>query len=300
MSSSSSSSSGSGHGSCQASGSDAEPPEQAANAPAKVDPDEGVEGTVDGHWTGATIEGARLTWRKGDTKGTTTRVTRIGRTQCTLVTNQFEIEGKLKADGKLYWSDDDVWDRLVPASASAWLFDQKDHPEYRRLEREMVERVQMDAKERIAKANVYIGKPKMLSSMEGGGWGGPKEGNDMDERFMLRGEARNLPESAYQEWAERSSVKRMIEDKYVGYRVPEKDTWSERKPAEEPPDSEADDSDADRGKKKKKKAKNKKAKDKKKKEKKNKKAEKKKKKGKKDKDKKNKKTVKKNKNNADA
>merc|ERR1712151_1232250 len=116
---------------------------------------------------------------------------------------------------------------------------------------EMIERVQLDAKERMAQRNVYIGKPSMLSSMEGGGWGGPKEGHDKDERFMLRGEARNLPEFLYQEWSERSSVKRMIEDKYNGYRPEEKDTWSERKPPEEtPPDAGGDDSDANSEKKK--------------------------------------------------
>merc|ERR1712039_352483 len=58
-----------------------------------------------------------------------------------------------------------------------------------------------------AEANVYIGKPDLPPSFMGGGWGGPKEGNDTDDRFMLRGEARQLPENLYKKWQEQHLFK---------------------------------------------------------------------------------------------
>merc|ERR1712232_337090 len=64
--------------------------------------------------------------------------------------------------------------------------------------------------------NFYCGKPDMLPSWNGGGWGGPKEGNDTDERFMLRGEARELPDYLYKSWKDHNRVKNIIEDKMSG------------------------------------------------------------------------------------
>merc|ERR1712228_357541 len=49
--------------------------------------------------------------------------------------------------------------------------------------------------------DVYIGKPHLPPSWSGGGWGGPKEGHDKDERFMARGDARQLPDDLYKSWA---------------------------------------------------------------------------------------------------
>ena len=42
--------------------------------------------------------------------------------------------------------------------------------------------------ERAAEAAVYVGKPDMRPSWDGGGWGGPRDGHDKDQRYMLRGE----------------------------------------------------------------------------------------------------------------
>lgn len=72
--------------------------------------------------------------------------------------------------------------------------------ERQRLEREAVLRKQEEEKERAAEAAVYVGKPDMRPSWDGGGWGGPKDGYDMDTRYMLRGEARELPDHIYQNW----------------------------------------------------------------------------------------------------
>ena len=72
--------------------------------------------------------------------------------------------------------------------------------ERQRLEREAVLRKQEEEKERAAEAAVYVGKPDMRPSWDGGGWGGPKDGYDMDTRYMLRGEARELPDHIYQKW----------------------------------------------------------------------------------------------------
>ena len=59
--------------------------------------------------------------------------------------------------------------------------------EIERLRRDSVLRAQEEEKERIAEANVYVGKPDMPPSWSGGGWGGPKDGHDKDTRYMLRG-----------------------------------------------------------------------------------------------------------------
>merc|ERR1711920_677672 len=58
----------------------------------------------------------------------------------------------------------------------------------------------------VRNSDVYIGKPDMPSSSEGGGWGGPKEGHDKDERFMVRGEARDLPDWLYKSWADQHKI----------------------------------------------------------------------------------------------
>lgn len=44
-------------------------------------------------------------------------------------------------------------------------------------------------KERAAEAAVYVGKPDLPPSWDGGGWAGPRDGHDKDQRYMLRGEA---------------------------------------------------------------------------------------------------------------
>ena len=87
--------------------------------------------------------------------------------------------------------EDGVWghlDSVIPSH------------ERQRLEREAVLRKQEEEKERAAEAAVYVGKPDMRPSWDGGGWGGPKDGYDMDTRYMLRGEARELPDHIYQNW----------------------------------------------------------------------------------------------------
>ena len=69
-----------------------------------------------------------------------------------------------------------------------------------RLERDAVERAKEEEKEKKAVGEFYLGKPDMRPSWDGGGWGGPKDGHDMDQRFMLRGEARELPDYIYAQW----------------------------------------------------------------------------------------------------
>merc|ERR1711920_128334 len=122
------------------------------------------------------------------------------------------------ADGKLHWRDGEVWVR-------------KGSAEKVRLEREAKERVsEREAYLKVTagfaqcqcgawnaptsdrpctqcggyvkRKEFYVGKPDMPSSSEGGGWGGPKEGHDKDERFLCRGESRELPEWLYKGWTE--------------------------------------------------------------------------------------------------
>merc|ERR1712146_261486 len=71
-------------------------------------------------------------------------------------------------------------------------------------------------KETATERDFYLGKPDLPPSWQGGGWGGPKEGHDKDERFMLRGEARELPDYLYKSWEERGRVQNIIEEKMVG------------------------------------------------------------------------------------
>merc|ERR1711877_31107 len=102
----------------------------------------------------------------------------------------------LEADGMLHWSDGAVWIRLTEKldfSHPDWNY-LEGHPERERLEREALERVHDSEREKAEKVSFYVGKPHLPASTSGGGWGGPKEGHDKDERFMLRGEARELPD----------------------------------------------------------------------------------------------------------
>merc|ERR1719491_1431120 len=135
----------------------------------------------------------------------------------------------------------------------------------------------------------YIGKRDLPPSWDGGGWGGPKEGHDKDTRFMLRGEARDLPDYLYKSWEEHNHIETVIEKQMA-----KRDNYQFSSAAAANPSSE---SSWEEEEKKNKKEKKKKEKDKKKKGKKNKKVkkDKKKKKGKKEKDKKDKKAKKKRK-----
>merc|ERR1711920_594425 len=73
----------------------------------------------------------------------------------------------------------------------------------------------------------YIGKPHLPASCEGGGWGGPKEGHDKDDRFMLRGEARQLPEHLYKSWADKNRLPGSIEEKRATAKRSAKEIGSE-------------------------------------------------------------------------
>jgi len=120
----------------------------------------------------------------------------------------------------LHWSDGDVWSRCEPDPANkrrrVGVLYLEGNPERRRLEREAFERAKDKETEAKEEADFYIGKSHLPPSWGGGGWGGPKEGNDTDEMFMLRGEARELPDDAYRAWRDRNKVKHIIEEKMVG------------------------------------------------------------------------------------
>lgn len=143
-------------------------------------------------------------------------------TECSLLLGGRTYKGKLDADGSLHWCFGVTWVRNeseVPKSR------QPDHLrlELLRLEREAKERAlekegflqcqcgawnprTLDGrclkcgKDQKREEDAYVGKPHLPPSWDGGGWGGPKEGHDKDERFMLRGEARELPDYLYQDW----------------------------------------------------------------------------------------------------
>lgn len=81
--------------------------------------------------------------------------------------------------------------------------------ERRRMERDVLERAKDREKEKEAeafKAAAYIGKPDLPPSWGGGGWGGPKDGHDKDTRYMLRGEARELPDHFYKSWQQKTEL----------------------------------------------------------------------------------------------
>merc|ERR1712187_336670 len=69
-------------------------------------------------------------------------------------------------------------------------------------------------KDQKREENVYVGKAHLPPSWAGGGWGGPKEGHDKDERYMLRGEARQLPEDIYQPWKDKGRLESSIEQSW--------------------------------------------------------------------------------------
>lgn len=166
----------------------------------------------DGQWTGGIIMGNTVTWREaaveGTLEGNTSQLTQTSSTECSMVIKGKTIKGTLEADGHLHWSDGDVWRRCQGV-----VYSLLNHPERRRLEREAVERVKEKEKWEIDEARVYIGKRDLPASCDGGGWGGPKEGNDTDIRFMLRGEARELPDYLYKSWEEHNCTDKIIEKK---------------------------------------------------------------------------------------
>lgn len=85
--------------------------------------------------------------------------------------------------------------------------------ERRRMERDVLERAKDREKEKEAeafKAAAYIGKPDLPPSWGGGGWGGPKDGHDKDTRYMLRGEARELPDHFYKSWQQKTELAEQI------------------------------------------------------------------------------------------
>jgi len=182
---------------------------------------------LDGNWGGRVIEGDRLIW--GD--GSTSVLKHKTPTECRLLLGGRTYEGKLDADGNLRWCFGFVWVRNeseVPKSRrpdNSSLQGEPDHLrlDLLRLEREAQERAlekegflkcQCGAwnprthdgrclkcgKDQKREEDVYIGKPHLSPSWDGGGWGGPKEGHDKDDSFMLRGEARELPDHLYKDW----------------------------------------------------------------------------------------------------
>lgn len=183
---------------------------------------------MDGNWDGRVIEGTLLTWKDGATSA----LEQKSPTEFSCVLKGCTYQGKLKADGKLHWSDGDVWVRNQAAREQVPKIKQPEnhsnlqkHPDILRQEREAKERAHETAMwkagmeqclcgawnkptndGRCSKCgkDYFLGKPHMLPSSEGGGWGGPKEGNDLDPTFMLRGEARQLPEHLYQSWSDNS------------------------------------------------------------------------------------------------
>ena len=192
----------------------------------KAEAPKAEEPSLDGHWTGGVIKGDSLRWREGlhgvvlasekKAEGRTSQLTRTGATECTLVTKLGSFQGRLGADGRLHWSDGDVWSRSEVDTVDARNSRQKqeiqeawDHlegiprAERERFKREALERQKEKEKLKDTKAfraAAYIGKPDLLPSSAGGGWRGPKDGGDTDSRYMSRGDARELPEDLYKSW----------------------------------------------------------------------------------------------------
>merc|ERR1711956_194328 len=153
-------------------------------------------------------------------------------------------EGKLEADGNIHWSDGGVWVRNesdVPKNKQPESSNLQGNPdrlrlELLRLEREAKERAMEKAgilqcscgawnkrthdgrcsecgKDQKREEDQYIGKPFLPPSWSGGGWGGPKEGHDKDDRYMLRGEARELPDEIYKSWKVKGRFMNSVEQK---------------------------------------------------------------------------------------
>eukprot|EP00928_Gymnodinium_smaydae_P051090 TRINITY_DN3461_c0_g1_i1.p1 TRINITY_DN3461_c0_g1~~TRINITY_DN3461_c0_g1_i1.p1 ORF type:complete len:295 (-),score=63.21 TRINITY_DN3461_c0_g1_i1:204-1088(-) len=233
-------------------------------------------GAFDGNFDGRIIEGESVTWKDGS-KST---LQYKSPTTCSIVVFGETYEGKIDANGIIHWSDGGVWVRnesldesKVREALSKLPKDSHFHGKPEELRLELL-RLQRDAKERILdRANilqcqcgawngrtrdgrctecgkdqkreedVYIGKPHMTPSWSGGGWGGPKEGHDKDERFMERGDARLLPEDLYESWA--------VHGRFIS--TAEQKMMDARKVAEEmDSDSDSDSSSEDDKKKKKK------------------------------------------------
>merc|ERR1719446_522963 len=103
----------------------------------------GAEASLDGHWTKGTIEGDVLTWREGGAGGNKPKFTRTSPKECKLITKKGTYKGKLEADGKIWWSDGDVWSRCEsqePEKIGVSVESLHKNPHRRRLEREALER----------------------------------------------------------------------------------------------------------------------------------------------------------------
>eukprot|EP00931_Biecheleriopsis_adriatica_P090641 TRINITY_DN6459_c1_g1_i1.p1 TRINITY_DN6459_c1_g1~~TRINITY_DN6459_c1_g1_i1.p1 ORF type:complete len:281 (+),score=77.83 TRINITY_DN6459_c1_g1_i1:21-863(+) len=196
MSSSSSSSSDSG---------------SAAEANGGTDVDKSLSDQVlDGRWSKGCIDGSVLRWNTGSTS----ELVRKSPREFSMVRKNKEYTARLENDGKLHWSDGDVWSRLeadAPESKLPEFRELQENPdipekEKKRLVREAMERIREKEQEERELANVYVGKPHLPAACDGGGWGGPKEGYDMDQRYMLRGEYRELPDHIYKSWKDNGRI----------------------------------------------------------------------------------------------
>jgi len=195
---------------------------------------------LDGNWGGRVIEGDLLIWEDGSTSV----LKHTAPTECRLLLGERTYEGRLEADGGLHWCFGVVWVRNeseVPKRRqpdSSHLHGKPDHLKHDllRLQREARERAMEKegflqcvcgawnprtpdgcclkcGRDQKREEDAYIGKPCLPPSWSGGGWGGPKEGHDKDERFMLRGEARELPDYLYKDWAEKGRFMNSYEEK---------------------------------------------------------------------------------------
>lgn len=82
------------------------------------------ENSIHGTWNVATIVGTLLTF---NSSGETVDIDIVNPTQCRMVWKGHSCTGVLREDGKLHWSDGDVWsrDRQAPVSTAASLANQE-------------------------------------------------------------------------------------------------------------------------------------------------------------------------------
>lgn len=197
---------------------------------------------MNGNWGGRVIEGDRLTWKDRITSVMSLKSPK----EFSVVRSGKKYEARLEADGDLlFWNDGGVWLRDIDVSKIE-LPEKSNFPgspeelrlELARLEREARERAlermgilqhkcgawnrrtpdgkcSECRKDQGRDEDVYVGKPHLPPSWNGGGWGGPKEGHDKDECFMLRYETRDLPNELWKAWNEKGRFMNKNEQKMV-------------------------------------------------------------------------------------
>lgn len=89
---------------------------------APEEPIDDFEASVEGTWSAGSISGTTLTWSDG--KQST--ISMITPKKFTVTLGSVTLTAELKYDGKIYWSDDDVWEKKAPPGSPSRITEKRE------------------------------------------------------------------------------------------------------------------------------------------------------------------------------